>query len=159
MKTRSQLMKRFATVALSALFVSTLAFADGGSSDVFVKGTSHTDAGDFVVSGTEDLYYFQGQEYQVCEVFYDNPRHNMKIAVGTSEDCHSYIAYTDSYWFQYTCSKDGFGVRKVMFNNPVIGDTFNAEQFHAQSVLVKARKVAPQQAVSLIAAYLPKLQS
>ena len=158
MKTTVNYLKRFAAVTLALLFVSTAVFADGEASEIYMSGTTNTAAGDFVVTGTDDVYHFQGDEYTVYNVYYDNPKHNMKIAVLNEGNCKSYIAYTNNYWFRYNCTKDGFGVRKAMFNSPVIRDGFSAEEYQNQSVLVKTRKIEKDQAVGLIAAYLPKLQ-
>ena len=158
MKTTAKVLKRIAAVTLSLLFVSTAVFADGEANEVYLSGTSNTSAGDFVVTGTDDVYHFQGEEYKVYNVYYDNPRHNMKVAVLDTDNCKSYIAYTNNYWFRYNCSKEGFGVRKVMFNSPSVRDGFDSREFHDQSVLVKTRRIEKDQAVGLIAAYLPKLQ-
>ena len=158
MKTTVNYLKRFAAVTLALLFVSTAVFADGEASEIYMSGTTNTAAGDFVVTGTDDVYHFQGEEYIVYNVYYDNPKHNMKIAVLNEGNCKSYIAFTNNYWFRYNCTKDGFGVRKAMFNSPVIRDGFSADEYQNQSVLVKTRKIEKDQAVGLIAAYLPKLQ-
>lgn len=158
MKTRTGFLKRIAAVTLSLMFVSTALFADGETSEVFLSGTTNSSAGDFVVTGTNDVYHFQGEEYKVYKVYYDNPQHNMKIAVLENGSCRSYIAYTDGYWFRYDCTKEGFGVRKAMFNSATIRDSFNPREYHDQSVLVKTRKIEKDQAVGLIAAYLPLLQ-
>ena len=158
MKTTVKYLKRFAAVTLALLFVSTAVFADGEASEIYMSGTSNTAAGDFVVTGTDDVYYFQGEEYIVYNVYYDNPKHNMKIAVLEEGNCKSYIAFTKNYWFRYNCTKDGFGVRKAMFNSPAIRDGFSADEYQDQTILVKTRKIEKDQAVGLIAAYLPKLQ-
>jgi hypothetical protein len=158
MKTRTNFLRRIAAFTLSMMFVSTALFAEGESSEVYLSGSSNTAAGDYVVTGTDDVYHFQGQEYNVYNVYYDNPKHNMKIAVLEGENCRSYIAFTDNYWFQYNCTKEGFGVRKAMFTSPAIRDGFDAEQYQDQTVLVKQRKIEKDVAVGLIAAYLPKLQ-
>ena len=158
MKTTVNYLKRFAAVTLALLFVSTAVFADGEASEIYMSGTTNTAAGDFVVTGTDDVYHFQGEEYSVYNVYYDNPKHNMKIAVLNEGNCKSYIAFTNNYWFRYNCTKDGFGVRKAMFNSPVIRDGFSADEYQNQSILVKTRKIEKDQAVGLIAAYLPKLQ-
>jgi len=158
MKTRTNLLKRIAAVTLSLMFVSTVLFADGEANEVFLSGTSNTAAGDFVVTGTDDVYHFQGDEYKVYNVYYDNPQHNMKIAVLEEKNCKSYIAYTNGFWFNYNCTRDGFGVRKAMFNSAAVRDEFNPKEYRDQSVLVKDRKIEKDQAVGLIAAYLPKLQ-
>lgn len=157
MKTSNHFAKT-ATLALALLFISAGVFADGGASEVFASGKTGTPAGDFVVTGTDDVYHFQGKVYNVYNVYYDNPKHNLKIAVLNENNCKTYIAYTKNYWFRYDCTRQGFGVRKAMFNSAQIRDTFNAREFHNQSVLVKERRIEKDQAVGLIAAYLPRLQ-
>jgi hypothetical protein len=82
----------------------------------------------------------------------------MKIAVSADGECESFIAYTGGYWFMYNCTKEGFGVRKSMFTSPAVRDGFDSREYQSQSVLVKSRKIEQDQAVGLIAAYLPKLQ-
>ena len=158
MKTKANLLKRIASITLSLMFVSTALFADGEASEIFVSGTTNTDAGDFVVTGTDDVYHYQGDVYEVYNVYYDNSRHNMKIAVMESENCKSYIAFTDGYWFMYNCTREGFGVRKAMFNSAAVRDEFDHLEYRDQSILVNGRRIERDQAVSLIAAYLPKLQ-
>ncbi len=158
MKTTLNYLKRFTAVTLALLFVSVAVFADGETTEVYLSGTTNTAAGDFVVTGTDAVYHFQGQEYNVYNVYYDDPSHNMKIAVLDEGNCKSYIAYANGYWFMYNCTRDGFGVRKSMFKSATIRDGFDAEEFHDQTILVKSRKIEKDQAVGLIASYLPKLQ-
>ena len=158
MKATANYLKRLATLTLALLFVSVAVFADGETSEVYLSGTTNTAAGDFVVTGTDDVYHFQGEEYSVYNVYYDDPSHNMKIAVLNEGNCESYIAYANGYWFMYNCTKDGFGVRKSMFKSANIRDSFSAEEFQDQTILVKTKKIDKDQAVGLIAAYLPKLQ-
>ena len=158
MKATANYLKRFAALTLALLFVSVAVFADGETTEVYLSGSTNTAAGDYVVTGTDDVYHFQGDEYTVYNVYYDDPSHNMKIAVLDDDNCKSYIAYANGYWFMYNCTKDGFGVRKSMFKSANIRDGFDAEEFHDQTILVKSRKIEKDQAVGLIAAYLPKLQ-
>jgi len=159
MKTRNQLFRKVATVTLSLMFVSAAVFADGTAREVYMSGKTGTSAGDFVVTGTDDVYHFQGVNYQVYNVYYDNPMHNMKIAVQPGSDGSSFLAYNGQFWFRYDVTKEGFGVRKSMFTSPTVRDEFNAEEYADQSILVKKRRIETDQAVGLIAAYLPKLQS
>ena len=159
MKNRTNYLKSFAALTLAFLFISVAVFADGETTEVYLSGSTNTAAGDFVVTGTDDVYHFQGQEFNVYNVYYDDPSHNMKIAVANEENCKSYIAYANGYWFMYNCTKDGFGVRKSMFKSANIRDGFDAREFHDQTILVKDRKIEKDQAVGLIASYLPKLQS
>jgi hypothetical protein len=158
MKSKLNFFKKFAAAAVALLFVTSALFADGETSEVYLTGSTNTDAGNFVVTGTDAVYQYQGQEFTVYNVYYDNPSHNMKIAVSNSKNCNSFIAYTDGYWFMYSCTKEGFGVRKSLFNSPAVRDGFDAREYMNQSVLVKTRKIEQEQAVGLIAAYLPKLQ-
>lgn len=159
MKSTVDYLKRFAATAVALLFATSALFADGETAEVYLTGVSNSAAGDYVVTGTDDVYHFQGQEFTVYNVYYDNPMHNMKIAVANSDDCNSFIAYTGGYWFMYNCTKEGFGVRKAMFSSAAVRDGFSSEEYHDQTVLVKTRKIERDQAVGLIAAYLPKLQS
>jgi len=46
-----------------------------------------------------------------------------------------------------------------MFTSALVRDEFDARQYSNQTVLVKTRNIEKDQAVGLIAAYLPKLQS
>jgi hypothetical protein len=157
MKTTKSFLMKYAAAALALLFVSTVLFAEGGTSEVYLSGTTNTAAGDYVVTGTDDVYHYQGKEYTVYNVYYDNPSHNMKIAVYDEENCKSFIAYSKGYWFMYNCSKEGFGVRKAMFASETIRDEFNAKAYQNQTVLVKSRKIEKEKAIGLIAAYLPLL--
>ena len=158
MKSTVNYLKRFAAAAVAIFFVSTAVFADGEATEVYLSGATNTAAGDYVVTGTDDIYHFQGQEFQVYNVYYDNPTHNMKIAVLDEGNCKSYIAFTDGYWFMYNCTKEGFGVRKAMFTSASVRDGFDARQYRDQTILVKKRSIEKDLAVGLIAAYLPKLQ-
>ena len=158
MKSKMNVLKRLAVSAIALLFVSTDMFADGEINEVYLTGATNTAAGDYVVTGTDDVYHYQGQVFNVYNVYYDDPSHNMKIAVSNDENCDSFIAYSGGYWFMYNCTREGFGVRKAMFNSPTIRDGFDSDEYHDQTVLVKTRKIEQDQAVGLIAAYLPRLQ-
>lgn len=158
MKSKVNFLKRFAVAAVAFLFVSSAVFADGETNEVYLTGATNTAAGDYVVTGTDDVYHYQGQEFNVYNVYYDDPSHNMKIAVNANGECNSFIAYTGGYWFMYNCTNDGFGVRKSMFTSAAVRDGFDSREYQSQSVLVKKRKIEQDQAVGLIAAYLPKLQ-
>jgi len=81
MKSTVNYLKRFAALTVALLFVSCAVFADGETNEVYLTGSTNTAAGDYVVTGTDDVYHFQGEEFQVYNVYYDNPAHNMKIAV------------------------------------------------------------------------------
>lgn len=152
------LMKRVAAIAVMLCVSVTFAFADGETSEVFLTGTSNSAAGDFVVQTSTDMFYFQGREYEVFRVYYDDPDMNMKIAVNMEGKCTSFVAFNGEFMFFYNCNKSGFGVRKVLFSNPWAKDAFDAQKFHDQSVLMKKRSVDKKQAVGLIASYVPQMK-
>ena len=158
MNAKAKVLRKIAALVLSLMFVSSSLLAAGGANEVFLSGSTNTAAGDFTITGTDDVYHFQGDVYNVYNVYYDNPMHNMKIAVLVDGKCRSFIAYANGYWFRYNCTKEGFGVRKAMFNSPAVRDEFDAREFSEQLILVKTRRIDKDQAVGLIAAYLPKLQ-
>ena len=158
MKAKVSSIRKLAAIAV-ALFLSTiLAFADGEITEVYLTGTSHSSAGDFVVQTTEDIFHYQGMQFEVYKVFYDDPEMNMKIAVNMDGRCTSFAAYNGEFIFFYNCNRDGFGVRKVMFSNPWAKDRFDCREYHDQSVLLKQRRIEKKDAVGLIAAYVPQLR-
>lgn len=152
------LFKRAMTMVVAVCLSTTFAFADGETTEVFLTGTSNSPAGDYVVQTTNDMFHFQGREYEVYRVYYDDPAMNMRIAVNTDGKCTSFVAYNGEFMFFYNCNKHGFGVRKVMFSNPWTKDEFDARQFQEQTVLMKEKKVEKKKAVGLIAAYVPQLK-
>ncbi len=152
------LFNRVMTVLVMLGVATSLAFADGETSEVYLKGTSHSAAGDFVVQTTNDIFQYQGREYDVFRVYYDNPEMNIKIAVNTDGKCTSFIAFNEDFMLFYNCNKNGFGVRKIMFSNPWAKQQFNAQEFHDQTVLLKKKSVDKKQAVGLIASYVPQLK-
>lgn len=158
MKTKVSLLRRAMALVVALLVSATFAFADGETTEVFLTGTTNSAAGDFVVQTTNDMFHYQGREYEVYRVYYDNPDMNMKIAVNNAGKCTSFVAYNGEFMFFYNCNKNGFGVRKVMFSNPWVKNDFNAQHYHDQSVLMKERKVEKKQAVGLIAAYVPQMK-
>ncbi len=159
MKTKVGFITRMVTVAMALVLTTGLVFADGEITDVYTSGTSTSAAGDFVVRTTNDIFYFQGAEYDVYKVYYDDPSMNMKIAVNKEGKCNSFIAYTNEYTLFYDCNKYGFGVRKVMFSNPEAHKHFDHNEYKKQTVLRKERKIEKKEAVELIAAFLPGLQT
>jgi len=159
MKTKIRLFSRLVTMALALVMTTTVVLADGETTDMYTSGISNSEAGNFVVRTTNDVFHFQGQEYEVFKVYYDNPAMNLKIAVNTEGKCKSYIAYTSDYTMFYDCTKNGFGVRKVMFSNPEAHKVFNHEEYQGQTVLSSKRRIDKKQAVELIACFLPGMQS
>lgn len=157
MKKVGFLNRVMAIVAILSVSAS-LAFADGETSEVYCTGTSHSAAGEYVVQTTNDLFQYQGRDYEVFRVYYDDPEMNMKIAVNTDGKCTSFIAFNEDFMLFYNCNKNGFGVRKVLFSNPWAKEQFNAQQFHDQTVLMKKKSVDKKQAVTLIASYVPQLK-
>lgn len=159
MKTKVSLFSKVVTVVVALAMTSVSVFADGEITDVYTKGSSNTPAGDFVVRTTNDVFHYQGNTYEVYKVYYDDPAENMKIAVNTDGKCKSFIAYTKDYTLFYQCNKNGFGVRKVMFSNPVAHKDFDPQCFQEQTVLKKQRKIEKKEAVELIAAFLPGMHT
>ena len=159
MKTKARFITRMMTMAVALVMTTAVVFADGETIDVFASGTSNSAAGDFVVRTTNDVYYFQGVEYEVYKVYYDDPSMNMKIAVNADGKCKSFVAYSSDYTLFYKCNKDGFGVRKIMFSNPDAHKRFDKMEFKQQTVLCKQRNIEKKEAIETIAAFLPSMQS
>ncbi len=139
------------------LAFSPLCYADGSDAEVYLKGATETPAGDYMVLGTEEVYYYNGNAYDVYLVQYENIIEDLKIAVHTGDDCNSYIATNGQFTFFYSCDENGFGIRRVMFSNPQVPRSFSPEQFHCQTVLCKKRKVNRPVAVETVVCFIPQL--
>lgn len=159
MKTKVSLISRLVMMAVALVMTTTIVLADGETTDMYTSGTSNSEAGNFVVRTTNDIFHFQGREYEVYKVYYDNPAMNLKIAVNAAGKCKSFIAYTKDYTMFYDCTKNGFGVRKVMFSNPQAHEAFNPEKYQEQTILRSKRRIEKKQAVELIACFLPGMQT
>ena len=67
-------LKRFAAVALALTICIQLLFLPMVKpTKSTLAGPTNTAAGDYVVTGTDDVYHFQGEEFEVYNVYYDNP--------------------------------------------------------------------------------------
>lgn len=159
MKTKVSFITRTIAMAIALVSTTAVAFADGEITDVYSTGSTSTPAGDYVVRTTNDVFYFQGEVYDVYKVYYDDPSMNLKIAVNQDGKCKSFIAYSTDYTLFYKCTKDGFGVRRVLFSNPEAHERFNALEYSQQSVLTKQRRVNMREAIDMIAAFVPVLQT
>ena len=159
MKTQVSIFSKMTAIAFALVLTTSVAFADGETTDLYMTGTSTTEAGDFVVRTTNDVFYFQGNEYEVFNVYYDDPAMNLKIAVNKDGKCKSFVAYTSDYLMFYDCTKDGFGVRKVMFTNPEAKEAFDPKAYKEQMILNKKRKIEKKQAIGLIACFLPGMKT
>ena len=159
MKTKVSFITKMMTLAVALVMTTGSVLADGELSEVYTSGKTNSAAGDFVVRTTNDVFHYQGVEYQVYKVYYDNPDMNLKIAVNADGKCKSFIAYASDYILFYSCNKDGFGVRKVMFSNPEAHKRFDVDEYEQQTVIRKDRKIEKKEAIELIAAFLPSMQT
>ncbi len=142
---------------VSLMAISPLLFADGSTAAVYLTGTTGTPAGDYVVLNTEEVYYYNGNTYDVYLVQYENLSSDLKIAIHTGYDCNSFIALNGQFTFFYSCDKNGFGIRRVMFDNPQVQESFSPEQFRCQSVICNKRRVDRPMAVETLACFVPQL--
>ena len=157
MKPAIHTWKKAMMLIASLLVAAPLLLADGTATEVYLTGTTDTPAGAFVVLSTDDVYYFDGRSYEVYEVRYDDPSKDMSLAVHTGDDCNSFIAYNGQFTFFYSCDKDGFGIRKVMFSHPGVQEAFSPEKFRCQTVLCKKRKTDRKPAIQTVAEFVPEL--
>jgi len=118
-----------------------------------IQGMTNTKFGDYVIVPTEDVYHYNSVVYDVYNVYYDDPSMNLKIAVKND----TFIAYTSDYILFYECTKQGFGVRKVMFNNGDARDMLSPKKYRSQTILCKGRNIEMEKALGLIAVYVPQL--
>ncbi|MGM0475290.1 MAG: hypothetical protein ACQERV_14190 [Bacteroidota bacterium] len=161
MKTRKNDLMRMTAAAITLFFAATLSLAagSGGGGEVFLSGSTNTSSGEFVVTSTDKVYHYMGDTYEVYTVEYDNQQSVLHVAVKNGSDCDSFIMYNDHYWFLYECTRDGFGLRRVMFASKKAKDNFELDghEFHKQSIMVGDTQIEKEEAVRLIAVHFPKL--
>jgi len=158
MKTRNLFAERILLIVMILALGANTIQAASDKPDAPIKGNSTPEAGEYEVRPSSELFFFQGEAYNVYKVFYDCPSMNMNIAVKEGKKCNSYIAYTGEYTIFYSCSKKGFGASKVMFAKPGAHLCFNPNIFQKQAVLSKKRHLDPEEAIKLIAASLPAMR-
>jgi len=158
MKAKVSFLVRLMAVSAILFVTSTLVFADGDITETYLSGSTNSAAGGYVVQTSGDMFYYNGNEYEVYTVSYDNPEMDMKIAVNDKGLCHSYVAYSDKYMFFYYCTKDGFGVRKVLFSNPDEHNNFDPVAYQKQTILRDKRKLDKKEAIGLIVCFVPDLR-
>jgi len=157
MKTQIRIFRTVtAIIALSLFTLST--FAEGDSPDVYLTGKTAETENSFIVIPSDEIFNFQGKEYEVYKVTYDNPTMNMKIAVLNEDRHHSFVAYTADFTIFYECTREGFGSRKILFANPDAMLSFNPNKYSEQLVLDKSRKVTRKHGIELIAGYVPSMR-
>lgn len=157
MKSLTNRWKRSMILLVSLMALSPLLFADGSTAAVYLTGTTESPAGDYVVLNTEEVYYYNGNSYDVYLVQYEKLYSDFKIAVHTGDNCNSFIATNGEFTFFYSCDENGFGIRRVMFRNPQVQEYFSPEQFRCQSVLCRKRRVNRPMAVETVACFVPQL--
>lgn len=159
MKTTVRIFTKLTALAVLLMVTGISLQAEGDKDPVYAQGTTESPAGDYVVSATDEVYHFQGKEYEVFKVTYQDSYMDMKIAVNTEDECKSYIAYTDNYTVFYTCDEEGFGVRKIFFTNDEAREGFDYKKYHDQVVLKKRHHIFKKKAIELIASNLPSMQT
>ncbi len=159
MKTTVRFITKTTAVAVMLMITSLSLLAEAEMEPVFAEGTTVSPAGDYVVNTTDEVYYFQGKEYEVYDVTYEDSFMDMKIAVNLAPDCKSYIAYTDNFTVFYSCDENGFGVRKILFSNNKTREGFDTAKYNDQVVLKKRQILSKKKAIELIASNLPSMQT
>ncbi|MCF8347141.1 MAG: hypothetical protein K9G38_08010 [Bacteroidales bacterium] len=159
MKTTASLFTKITAVAVMLMITSLSLFAKSDKDPVYAEGTTISPAGDYVVTTTDEVYYFQGKVYEVFDVSYEDSFMDMKIAVNSDDDCKSYIAYSDNFTVFYRCDEGGFGVRRILFTNSETREGFDSEKYNEQIVLKNQQRIFKKKAIELIASNLPTMQT
>jgi len=111
--------------------------------------------GDFVITSSEDIYYFQGREYEVYTIYYDSVWMNFKIGVHPNQK--QYVAYSKDFTMFFEKDKNGFGVRKIWFTSPE-AQTYYDSKFYSMQQVIGSRHIDPCIAIKLIAVYVPMMR-
>lgn len=141
----------------SLMAVSPLLLAGRNAAAVYLTGTTGSPAGEYVVLSTVEVYYYNGNTYDIYLVQYENLKSDVNIAVHMGDNYNSFIASNGQFTFFCGCDENGSGIRRVMFRNPEVQEFFSPEQFRCQSVLCKKRAVNRLMAVETVACFVPQL--
>lgn len=143
---------------MTVLFVAISTYARTDNPDVYMTGKTVEAETNFIVVPSEEVFHFQGMEYEVYKVTYDNPALNCKIAVRQVDRRNVFVAYTNMYTIFYEAGSNGFGPRKILFANPDAQLSFNPNKYSDQQVLDRNRSVSRKRGIELIAGYLPAMR-
>ena len=135
-----------------AIFVLSLTsvFASHDS-PILLSGTTITGI-NYIVYHSEEIYHFNGNVYDIYMIDYEGLE-NAKLAVLDK----SYIVLGENFTIFYESTRNGFGVRKIFFQNPLIKEKFNSEEYQKQTILNDNKRIGTKNAIGLVVSYFPKL--
>lgn len=139
------------TACLILLFSIGVLFADTGEPRI-ANGITYS-AGNYEIYFLEEIYYFNGNEYEVYSVKYDSSNVDFKIAVYKK----NFIAFNEDFTMFYKKDKNGFGIRKVWFTNPSAILKYDPRKYQRQTI-IGSQFVDLHTALKLIAVYLPQIK-
>jgi hypothetical protein len=148
-------MKRVLIAGLLMLAISSASFAR-----VFVgNGKTHTSLGDYKVEIADEWVTINNQQFRTYLISYENTPLEVKVVVVPGKKCKDFIVLSDKLSIKYVCSKEYFGVEKLL--KPVNGYTtsdksLNRTQYFHQRVLTNGGNTEEDNA-RLIAAFFPLL--
>lgn len=157
MKT-NHIITRNIVIMMAMLLIPLSSYASKDNPDVYMTGKTVETETNFIVVPSEEVFHFQGQEYEVYKVTYDNPALNCKIAVRQVDRRNVFVAYTNTYTIFYEAGSNGFGPRRILFANPDAQLSFNPNKYSDQQVLDRNRHVSRKHGIELIAGYLPAMR-
>lgn len=141
----------FQFAAVIVLLTISLSSSAAGSSRTF---------DDYTIKQMKHAELFRGVD-AAWTLNYDNQECPILITYKKNKNCKTYIVRGDHFEVVYECSKTGFGARKVkksesQFPRLLTSAVLNSEEMAKQRILTPNR-VDDEQALALIAAFLPNL--
>ncbi len=126
-----------------------------------INGRSNHWLGDYSLTKAETPMQLKGASVDTWVLKYANSDSEIKIGIVEKKKCREYIVKTESFEIQYTCNKNGLGVKRIAPVYASIEENRNygkidAVAFEHQHKLSNGMK-SKEEAMSLIACYFPIL--
>jgi len=141
----------FKSVAVVLISVMSLSAAAKTGSDVL---------NDYVLTPVEQQKLAAGVD-QAWQLSYNESQNPVLIELYTTRKCKTYLVRANHFEVAYVCSKKGFGARTVKMSESKVPDELTSQVISpdelARQRTLSASPVDEQNAVALIAAYLPDL--
>ncbi|TKG92368.1 hypothetical protein EYV94_19160 [Puteibacter caeruleilacunae] len=153
-------MKTIASIifAIGVFFASLFA---GNANAGNIEGQSHTWLGEYTITKSAHPVELNGSQFQAWVLKYHNSDKEVLIVVDQKKKCKNYVVKTDRFEIQYTCNKNGLGVKKLGAHYVTLDSyknygKMNDAEFTSQKRLTMKQK-SEEDAIALIACYFPKL--
>ena len=126
-----------------------------------MKGSSHTEFGDYTIMLSENPLVLDNKELITYDLQYSNVKQVIRIGIEKTKRCRNFVVKYPNFEIQYVCSKKGFGVKRVdpefiSVKPEAVTALLDETQFNYQQ-LILSEEQETEELLHLIACFFPKL--